>query len=489
MCAGSLFRNSRNQVGKFVVFSLCLFAFVFSGLPRSFGEQQLSVDERLLKMEEQMKALQDRNEQLQMEVEQLRRQLEEEEQPVAPPPSELPLVPPVEQVKVTPEFDVGYKNGFFISSEDGEFGLRLGGRLTSRYTAFTSETPLEDQFSVKRARLETEATLMDYYLLRLQVEFADASKPTSSYSVKLKDGYIDVNYFPEARLRIGQFKVPFSFEALQSHKYLDFVDLSLAVQNLRAGRDIGMMLFGGYHEKLLQYQLALINGSGENNPDNNSEKDVAARVVLLPFLNTGNELLSSMQFGVSGTFGDEDLDLSSTSFRTISGTEFVAFTSGTSLEGDRSRLGTEFIWPFGPASLKSELMWMWLQDLENDGVETDADFTGWYISGTYLLTGEKKTLGRLVPRCPFDPFKQTWGAWEVAAQYSVFESDSDLFDLGLATGTDKAESFTIGLNWYLNPYTRMILDYEHTEFANSFVFSGETVTDEDVILVQCQLEF
>jgi phosphate-selective porin OprO/OprP len=95
----------------------------------------------------------------------------------------------------------------------------------------------------------------------------------------------------------------------------------------------------------------------------------------------------------------------------------------------------------------------------------------------------------LIPLKPFDPHKRTWGAWEVAARYSVFESEDDLLDLGLATGTDKAEAFTVGLNWYLNPYMRMIFDFEHTEFDDDFVFDDETVEDEDVFFVQWQLEF
>jgi phosphate-selective porin OprO/OprP len=107
----------------------------------------------------------------------------------------------------------------------------------------------------------------------------------------------------------------------------------------------------------------------------------------------------------------------------------------------------------------------------------------------YVVTGEKKTLGRVIPLRPFDPHKHTWGAWEIAARYSVFESDSDLFKYGLATGTDKAQTYTLGLNWYLNPFMRMILDYEHTEFDDEFEFSDEIVDEEDVFLVQWQLEF
>ena len=79
--------------------------------------------------------------------------------------------------------------------------------------------------------------------------------------------------------------------------------------------------------------------------------------------------------------------------------------------------------------------------------------------------------------------------WKLAARCSAFKSDDDLIKDRFATGTDEAEAFTLGLNWYVNPYMRMILDYEHTEFDQEFTVSGETVDDEEVIIAQWQLEF
>lgn len=470
--------SGKERCWKSSVWAVILFLGFFSWVSSGFAEEPISLEERVLRMEQQLRDLQQTNEELKQEVRSLQEQLRETgvEAPLAVTNSSSPAA-----TGTAPESGVGHKKGFFIESGSGDFALNFGGRVTTRYTGFLSDSPLFDEFSVERARLETDVSLLDYYSLRVQVEFAD--------SPKLKDGYIDVHYIPEARVRLGQFKVPFSWEGLQSHKYLDFADRSFAVTNMRASRDIGAMLHGELWEDYLQYQLAVVNGSGENTGENNSSKDVIGRVVLQPFCRSDNEMLSLMLLGLSGAFGNEDANFSDTSFKTIAGTEFVDFTNGTYLRGDRSQLGAEFIWPFGPASIKSELMWMSMEDLENNGVKEDARFLGWYLSGTYLLTGEKKTTGRLIPHSQFDPFRKTWGAWEIAARYSLFESEDDLFEQGLATGTDRAESFTVGLNWYLNPFMRMIVDYEHTEFDNEFVFKDETVDEEDVLLVQWQLEF
>jgi hypothetical protein len=183
----------------FIPFVCLVCAIILTGISPVFAEEATPLDERVFRMEQELNELRQQNQQLREEMLLLRQQLQEEQVepiPTVPTPV-LPPVPPVAKVEVAPQFDVGYKNGFFIASDDGAFSLLLGGRVTSRYTGFASDTPLVDQFSVKRARLESEATLLDYYSLRLQVEFADASKPTDNYSTKLKDGYIDIHYIPE----------------------------------------------------------------------------------------------------------------------------------------------------------------------------------------------------------------------------------------------------------------------------------------------------
>jgi phosphate-selective porin len=54
---------------------------------------------------------------------------------------------------------------------------------------------------------------------------------------------------------------------------------------------------------------------------------------------------------------------------------------------------------------------------------------------------------------------------------------------------DRAEAFTVGLNWYANDYFRVIFDYERTEFDDEIEVDDEMIDNEDAFLVQCQLEF
>ena len=84
---------------------------------------------------------------------------------------------------------------------------------------------------------------------------------------------------------------------------------------------------------------------------------------------------------------------------------------------------------------------------------------GWYLSGTWVVTGEEKN-GDVEPRrsFPVDGF----GAVEVAARYEqlrfgssehpgqAFRSQRSANILG-----NSNRAWTFGLNWYLNPFVKI----------------------------------
>jgi phosphate-selective porin OprO and OprP len=108
-----------------------------------------------------------------------------------------------------------------------------------------------------------------------------------------------------------------------------------------------------------------------------------------------------------------------------------------------------------------------------------ANFSGWYVETSWVMTGETKdylprsgnnsmaTFGSPQVRKPFSLDGENWGAWEIAARYS----DLDLNWHEGAAGTPCASAaagcirggeqkiWTVALNWYLNDYIRLQLDY------------------------------
>ena len=109
----------------------------------------------------------------------------------------------------------------------------------------------------------------------------------------------------------------------------------------------------------------------------------------------------------------------------------------------------------------------------------DPTFDSYYVQAGYFLTGEHKAFktssgawNRLKP-------KSNWGdgggAWEIAGRFSTI----DLNDGAIQGG--EQDDFTLALNWYLNPTTRLMLNYVHADVDGS----GEA----DFFLARWSLDF
>lgn len=96
-------------------------------------------------------------------------------------------------------------------------------------------------------------------------------------------------------------------------------------------------------------------------------------------------------------------------------------------------------------------------------------FSGWYVKGSWVITGEPKTytvsatnnevggFGSPKVASPFSPSGHSWGAWELTARYSDTDlnwNESRIADpltlvqSGIAGGEERV--IMLGLNWYLN---------------------------------------
>ncbi len=65
---------------------------------------------------------------------------------------------------------------------------------------------------------------------------------------------------------------------------------------------------------------------------------------------------------------------------------------------------------------------------------------------------------------PFDLKSGAWGAWELGVRYSKMDLNYHAGSLGAAPTTDAIrggdeQNWTVGLNWYPNGITRLMLDY------------------------------
>lgn len=419
----------------------------------------------------------------------------------SPPPAEkkIPLEtakPAAEGAPATPA--VGYDEGFFVRSPGGDLVLKFNGRVASNFRFSEPNTTLPNTVTIDRARLGVDATFYKRFRLRLENDFTSSSG--------LRDAFFVVSVAPALNIEIGQFKVPFSYEELLSKKYIDFVERAAVVNAaVNPSRDIGVMAYGQLGGKLLQYQAAVMNGTGQNRSDNNGAKDVAARLVVSPFVAGGPPHLAGLNAGGAVTWGrqarettklpDGTTQLVATS---IAGTTETGFTflPAVARRGDRLRAGGHIAWLDGPYSFSAEYIHTEekRQGLGADGADLpDFDTEGAYVGGTWLLTGEKKPANaRNHPaRALWDSQSPGFGAWEVAARWEFFKLRHGADSPGESDLENRYDAALAGVNWYPNEFLRFSLNYVYGHFEDRG--TGRAPNPEkhsnSAVLARGQLEF
>jgi phosphate-selective porin len=133
------------------------------------------------------------------------------------------------------------------------------------------------------------------------------------------------------------------------------------------------------------------------------------------------------------------------------------------VKGHRRRIGVEARWRPGPFSFKGEYIRLTDERLGQSVEDTDLSAllaTGWYISGTWAVTGENKADGLDSPRRPL--FRGGFGALEVAARVERLSFGSVATD-GVPSTSPRADvvlgnadrADTIGVNWYANRWIKI----------------------------------
>lgn len=149
-------------------------------------------------------------------------------------PAPLPAAAPV------PQATAGYKDGFFLQSEEGAFKLKLRGLLQVRGSStIPADAPEEwsATAAVHRAQLE-----MSGHAFTKQLGFLLKTEWGQGFTFA-KDAWVNYAFQPGAlELRAGLWKRPFSRQELSGDNRQEFVERGLVNSSFEAGRDIGVAL-------------------------------------------------------------------------------------------------------------------------------------------------------------------------------------------------------------------------------------------------------
>ncbi len=457
---------------RFFILAIFLISGLLPGL--AWAEESTSNAELLKRLEA-----------LELEVRTLKRQLEVKKEDED------------KKVKESPLLTASAKDGFSIKSPDDNFKLRLTGYAMADGRFFTDnkkDLGTTDTFQLRTVRTTFQGTVHKDYDFYISPEFAGTT-------VNLPDAYMDVHYWPELKLRAGKFKEPFGLERLQSTPTMEFAELGLP-SNLVPNRDAGVQVFGDLFDGSVNYAIGAFNGVedlGTSITDNNNEKDIAARLFVLPFKNTDHESLKGLGAGIAATYGHREGSTGAVpTYRSPGQATIFTYSTGVTANGPVSRLSPQFYYYTGPLGIlgeyvisDEELNRTIFGNLVREKVENDA----WQIEATYLLTGEDASYKGVTPRHSFSLEEHHWGAFELVGRYGQLDIDDRVFDLALANSTQsisRADAWAFGLNWYLNRNVKFVLDFEHTDFSGGGYSQTESLKDRDdenVIFSRLQLVF
>src|SRR5690606_41744917 len=106
-------------------------------------------------------------------------------------------------------------------------------------------------------------------------------------------------------------------------------------------------------------------------------------------------------------------------------------------------------------------------------------------------TGEDASYrGVAKPSSPFNPGKRGWGAWELVGRYGELDVDDGAFPLFAdpAVSARRAQTWTVGVNWYLNSNLKLVANYLQTSHDGGAA-GGADRRDEKAVFTRLQVAF
>jgi len=330
----------------------------------------------------------------------------------------------------------------------------------------------------RRARLALlgEYEVIDYII---EMDFANrgvgAEVNSKDQSTAFKDVYIQIRDLPAiGNVRVGHFKEGFGLEQMTSDNYTTFMERSIIDEGtLVPGRNNGIQAFNWTENQRATWSIGVFtNQTGFDQPPlfQYDKWGLAAtmRGTFLAYYDEPSNGRGLLHTGLDYTYRSAPDNKGIFATRAESGFSPSVVNMTLSDVIDWQVFGPESALVYGPFSMQSEFFASTINRQNN----LTNNFCGVYAFVSYFLTGENrpynKKLGVFDRVKPYENFfrvrtadesVQTGrGAWELAYRFSYI----DMLDGLTAKGAGMATDHTFGINWYLNPFTRVMFNYVHS---------------------------
>ncbi|RPJ62494.1 MAG: porin [Acidobacteria bacterium] len=358
-------------------------------------------------------------------------------------------------------FKAQWKDGLRLETSDKSFEVQIGGRIHNDWAFGEGGDSLDAQFGefedgteFRRARLSFSGRMYEKVEFKTLLDFATGN-------AAFRDVYLGLRKLAAVgNIRFGQFKEPLGLEEQASSNFITFMERSLA-NAFVPSRHTGIMIHDRELAERVSWALGVFKDTNDVGLATGDENyAVTGRVTGLPWFEEDGRRL--VHLGVAYSRRNT---ASVFRFRERPETHLAPrlVDTGVFPAEALNLVATETAVVFGPASMQAE----YVRADSDARTGLDSSFDGFYVYGSFFLTGEHRSyrtseaaFTRIRPRKSFLSKEGGPGAWEVAVRYSRI----DLDDAPIQGG--ELKDWTAGLNWYLNPNTRIMWNYVRADLEN-----------------------
>lgn len=331
-------------------------------------------------------------------------------------------------------------DGITLKAADGDMELTLGGRLHLDGVRYDFDGNPNTDADVRRARLELSGKFGDLVRIRIDREFGRGPG--------WRNVWLAVRPTDEIEVRAGNVIVPFSMEELQSSNRSQLMERSL-VTALAPGFSVG-----GSVQYARRNWTATVGYFGDalDNEDGRGEErgnGIAGRVTAAPILEKRQFLHVAAAVERRELNGGDALSFTA---RPGSALAPTLVSSGVINAKRMTNLGAEAAFSTGPLLLQGQ----YINSKIDRPLFGNLNFDAWYAQASLIVTGENHDYARRSGTVEGVDLRRGKGAVELAARYSRLNLDDSALDRG------RAQTMTLGANWYLNRNVRLMVNYAHS---------------------------
>jgi phosphate-selective porin OprO/OprP len=392
--------------------------------------------------------------------------------------------------------------GFELRTDDDEYILQFHNLTQLDFRGYEQggQTPVHDTFDFPR----------QWWMFSGRI-----SKPIGFFTsiangfdvISLLDVFLDLDFNPKLRARIGRMKTPFTYEFLvEPIQGLVVPERSVFFNNFGQNRDLGIMAFGRILGNTVDYAGGIFNGTRNGFLAQQDNKATSWFVNWKPFGQEENTLLENFNIGGSVFAANQNQipvpqqlrTVVATTGNQIIGVPFLNFNNNVKEFGPMAFWDLHTAYFLGGLAVVAE----WgsgFQDYSiNNSNRVRVPVDSYYVQASYLITGETRSNIKIVK--PLNPVTfgrgKGWsgtGAWEPYARFESMDIGNQVFTGGLADPNlwaNRMYQTHVGFNWHLTQYLKFYFDWNHSEFNQPVLFApGRRQLTSDLFMARLQLYF